>query len=797
MARSCSVPGSSREAEKQRSKANMAIEAMPNSSTLKQAFEHEIYSSDGTPLSFGSLFNNNNNNTSLGVTSRGDEHQPSPSILVIFIRHFFCGNCQEYIRRLSSADSPFDPTSRHQQQHALHLGNFSKPTTTTDPHPPPPPAVVIIGPGSPSLLASYASRTQCAFPIYADPSTQLYDILGMHRTLSMGVKSPAYIQHSLWSGAVKSAWQIVKRVGNGDAMDGGDWQVNGGEFLFVWSSSNSNSKSSMTQQQHGHVRHKSRSRSRSRSKSNSPSPAPATRSSSATALSSNPTAVGSSSTININSGNGNGNGNGKWETRWCHRMLNSRDHTELADLQHYASSSSILSSSSSSSSSFLPSSSSRPGSRATSPSPLRSILVNGNTQPRTSHNNTKHHSHSHSHSHSKTRSSFTTRSYSSDCLGSCPGPDVPKSHEETLLRKQALYTHAHAHARPSSKASQHQRITGTVSLSRPRSSSSRNQHQRSKSVASTTTTRAESKATQYPTLSLAEEGEKEEEDEDEQYEQDVPLPWKSFTMTTLASRVGMALSRSKSFSSANANANAKSHHHHHHLTPREPNRQTATMDEDVTSNVAADHDDDEHPASQENLVEGSGSGNGSGNGSGPTKRSIVSSLVRSVSTKNSNQSTKAIRRRPQTATPTSVPVHVTMPESTKETLVPQPNPIHPTSSLLRPSLSLSRRKSKTRTTTTTKPTRQQQRNTIEMDDNGIMLVDGVEFVNVISLKARVDRVDSGFSETEKTTTTTTTTTKSGVLHAHAHQQGRPAPDMPITTLPMPMPISLPTAAVQG
>ncbi|KAK5260167.1 hypothetical protein LTR40_004654 [Exophiala xenobiotica] len=209
----------------------MAIEATPNPSTLKQAFEHEIYSSDGTPLSFGSLFNNNNN-------SRGDEHQPSPSVLVIFIRHFFCGNCQEYIRRLSSPDSPFHPTSRHQQrQHALHSGSFSKPTTTTTttttphppppPPPPPPPAVVIIGPGSPSLLASYSSRTQCAFPIYADPSTQLYDILGMHRTLSMGVKSPAYIQHSLWSGAVKSAWQIVKRVGNGDAMDGGDWQVNG------------------------------------------------------------------------------------------------------------------------------------------------------------------------------------------------------------------------------------------------------------------------------------------------------------------------------------------------------------------------------------------------------------------------------------------------------------------------------------------------------------------------------------------------------------------------------------------
>jgi hypothetical protein len=32
---------------------------------------------------------------------------------------------------------------------------------------------------------------------------------------------------------------------------------------------------------------------------------------------------------------------------------------------------------------------------------------------------------------------------------------------------------------------------------------------------------------------------------------------------------------------------------------------------------------------------------------------------------------------------------------------------------------------------------------VEMDETGIMLVDGVEFVNVISLKARVDRADSG------------------------------------------------------
>ncbi len=727
----------------------MAIEAMPNPSTLRQAFEHEIYSSDGAPLSFGSLFNTGH---------QGDERQPSTSILVIFIRHFFCGNCQEYIRRLSSPDSPFHPS---RQQHAYL--NFSKPTTT------PPPSVVIIGPGSPSLLASYSSRTQCAFPVYADPSTQLYDILGMHRTLSMGAKSPEYIQHSLFSGAVKSAWQIVKRVGNGDAMDGGDWQVNGGEFLFVWTD-----PLSTTQHVHAHARH--RSRSRSRSKSNSP-PAPATRSqpsaservpSSATGLiaaTSRSSVAGScSSTINST---------GKWETRWCHRMLNSRDHTELADLQYHASASVFAS---------LPSSS-RPGSRANSPSPLRSILVNGNTNTDT---DTKPHQPRHSTKHhSKTRS--LTRSYSSDCLGSCPGPDVPKSHEEALLN-QALYS-ARAHARPSSKTSQR-----TTVVNRPRSSSRTQHHpQRSKSVASTT--RPESKATQY---TLAE-----EEEEQEEEERDGVQPRKSFT-TTLASRVGMVI-RSKSLSSA------KSHSHHYPRGPR-----TALLGEDDI--VAADGEPEPEPAEDLLVVESSGSG---------TKRSI-SSLIRSASKKDKNKNkTKAVRR-PQTATPTPVPgpgpvpvptsassqhersdsavsvslsktspadengVPAPMPESTKETK--RANPI----SSLRPSLSLSRKpkpKANKTTTTTTRTTtklrtktKTRQRNTIEMDDNGIMLVDGVEFVNVISLKARVDRVDSGFSET---------TTASGV-HVDAHadadagQRGTP----PIS-LPIPMPISLPTAAVQG
>ena len=121
-------------------------------------------------------------------------------------------------------------------------------------------SIAIIGCGAPSLIDSYVDLTSCPWPVYADPSTKLYEMLGMHRTLSLGMQSPDYIKHNLVLGCLKSVRQGLARVGKGDVRKAGDLSVNGGEFLFV---------------QKG----------------------------------------------------------GMSEMAWCHRMINSRDHTEVKDLK--------------------------------------------------------------------------------------------------------------------------------------------------------------------------------------------------------------------------------------------------------------------------------------------------------------------------------------------------------------------------------------------------------------------------------------------------------------------------------
>ena len=112
--------------------------------------------------------------------------------------------------------------------------------------------------------------TQCPWPIYTDPTTRLYEMLGMQRSLSLGSRSPGYIQHSLVMGALKSVVQGLKRIPTGDVWGAGEMSVVGGEFLFV-------REKSVCQEKYG--------------------------------------------------------GEQDWRVRCCHRMRNTRDHTEVDDLK--------------------------------------------------------------------------------------------------------------------------------------------------------------------------------------------------------------------------------------------------------------------------------------------------------------------------------------------------------------------------------------------------------------------------------------------------------------------------------
>jgi hypothetical protein len=75
----------------------------------------------------------------------------------------------------------------------------------------------------------YTETTNCPFPIYADPTRKLYDLLGMTRTLQLGSK-PSYMQSGLFINSVQSIFQGLSSGKN--ALKGGDFKQVGGEFLF-------------------------------------------------------------------------------------------------------------------------------------------------------------------------------------------------------------------------------------------------------------------------------------------------------------------------------------------------------------------------------------------------------------------------------------------------------------------------------------------------------------------------------------------------------------------------------------
>jgi len=130
----------------------------------------------------------------------------APRQLIIFVRHFFCGNCQEYLRELSASVSP---------ESLLAL--------------PEPTFITVIGCGRPELIEMYTETTKCPFPIYAEPTRKLYDLLSMTRTLELG-KKPEYIQSNLFVTSVQSIVQSLKT--GSKALKGGDFKQVGGEFLF-------------------------------------------------------------------------------------------------------------------------------------------------------------------------------------------------------------------------------------------------------------------------------------------------------------------------------------------------------------------------------------------------------------------------------------------------------------------------------------------------------------------------------------------------------------------------------------
>ncbi|KAI0811378.1 AhpC/TSA antioxidant enzyme-domain-containing protein [Xylaria sp. FL0064] len=167
---------------------------IPSPQVLKAIENYTVFDHAGKTHPFKSLYSG---------------HNVARRILVIFVRHFFCGNCQEYLRTLSASITP-------EALLGLPVSTF----------------IAVVGCGAHELIDHYVKETGCPFPVYADPTRRLYRELGMTRTFSLGSR-PAYlgdktVAHTVVSGIV----QGLKQVKTGLVTKMGDQRQVGGEFLF-------------------------------------------------------------------------------------------------------------------------------------------------------------------------------------------------------------------------------------------------------------------------------------------------------------------------------------------------------------------------------------------------------------------------------------------------------------------------------------------------------------------------------------------------------------------------------------
>ncbi|KIW03574.1 uncharacterized protein PV09_05329 [Verruconis gallopava] len=169
--------------------------ALPSAEVLAKASKMPVLDSEGKSHSLQSIYENDS-----GAVQRN---------LIIFIRHFACTVCQQYVRHLANALPP------------LKLAALSPPTRIT-----------IIGNGDPSIIERYKKDVPCPFDLYTDPGAKLYAQLGMIRNLGMGKDAPEYVEGKSmlklsWDGFVN----VLKQPQNAFKM--GDWSQIGGEFLFI------------------------------------------------------------------------------------------------------------------------------------------------------------------------------------------------------------------------------------------------------------------------------------------------------------------------------------------------------------------------------------------------------------------------------------------------------------------------------------------------------------------------------------------------------------------------------------
>ncbi|PBK87150.1 hypothetical protein ARMGADRAFT_939327 [Armillaria gallica] len=171
---------------------------IPQQSALAEASQLEVFDSTGSTVKFGTLL----------------PSDPSEKVVVVFIRHFFCGVLslhfvQQYVEQLASV--PHDSLEKSKTR------------------------IIIIGCGHSDAISVYKESTKFPGHIYADPTRKLYHSLGMDienlAVTPAGKERRSYLKLGIFSNAVSSIFKgplkspsLIGRQGNISQL--------GGDFVF-------------------------------------------------------------------------------------------------------------------------------------------------------------------------------------------------------------------------------------------------------------------------------------------------------------------------------------------------------------------------------------------------------------------------------------------------------------------------------------------------------------------------------------------------------------------------------------
>lgn len=174
----------------------------PDRATLAAVYDLPVYASDGSHRPFGSLYD--------------PSYATHQRQMMLFVRHFYCGACQAYLKALTESITM-------QEYFAIPI----------------PTSIIVIGCGKPDLIPQYKKFTGCPFPIFADPSRQLFKKLGMTISVNIGTERPEYMKQispAAWAtGQFKTINRSLKDpegIRKRDVLRGGNPMQIGGEFLF-------------------------------------------------------------------------------------------------------------------------------------------------------------------------------------------------------------------------------------------------------------------------------------------------------------------------------------------------------------------------------------------------------------------------------------------------------------------------------------------------------------------------------------------------------------------------------------